>query len=199
MKTNTEIATEIIKPLDPNQFKDTGWGQTIFFTVVGPIVLLCASKLWERIQNKDKIEEKKQTSELSRVEAIVKADLDNKNNLFAEFQKQYNVLLQEIIGRNDEALKDIQATLATTVGVLATLAENQKTYAELALKRSEETREILSSVKENSDRTIIESFNSHIRINQENLRNQEKIINLLQSIQKRLDKFNVPSSLEKDE
>lgn len=173
MNNYIAIASEPLKPIDPSQFKDSEWGQVIFFTVVGPIVLLCANEIWGLIKNRGKRVDKKQDSQLKSFEV-----------LFAELQKNHNVLLQEIIGKNDEALKNIQATLTTAVGVMATVAENQKAYAEIAMRRSEETRLILDEIRKASTHTVIESMNSHVRINQMSMTNQQKIISILEETRK---------------
>jgi hypothetical protein len=186
MKNQLVATVEPIKPIDPAIFKDSGWGQVIFFTLVGPIVLLCANEVWGLIKRRGLRTDRKHESELKSFEAIL-----------ADNQKNFNVLLGEIIGKNDEALRDIQASQTTTVQVLATVAENLKAYADVAIKRSDETRLILDEIRRASSHTVLESMNSHVKITRISLDNQKQIIAMLheliglsRKLHERLDEMN---------
>lgn len=180
MKTYIAVASEPIKPISPGEFKDSDWGQVVFFTVVGPIVLLCANEIWGVIKSRVTRTDKKHEAELKQEALAKEAEIKNKDALLNEVVTQYRALMSDLMSRNEEDIKSLQATQTTTVQVLATVAENLKHYAEIASKRSDETRLILDEIRRASSHTVLESMNSHVKITRISLDNQKQIIAMLQ-------------------
>lgn len=176
MKTIAIIGTESIKPLDPKTYQGSDWGLIILTMIVAPLTLAVFQELFKIIQGRTKQQEKTEDSRLKGEERVLEKSLASQESLLTTFQQQNTQLLNEVISARDEDMKNLQATMTTTMQVVATVSENMKAYAEMAIKRSEETRQILDKIQTASERTVIESINSHIRINQRNLQNQDKII-----------------------
>lgn len=168
-----------------------GWGA--FFA--SPFVLILVNKWWEERQQRNKVDVKREESQVDVFAKMMAAFAENEGKLLEQMQNQHKTLLDDVINRHDEALKNMQASLAMQAQVSSTMAENLRVYAEMAIKRSEETARLLSSLETMTSRTLIESFNSQIRVTQDvakqlsvlNQHNQQEI-KLLEQLHLRFDK-----------
>jgi hypothetical protein len=149
------------------------WGA--FFA--SPFALTLLGKLWEERQQRTKVDVKREESQVDAVAKMLATFSESKDRLLEQVQSQHKSLLDDVIHRHDEVLRNMEASMSMQVQVSATMAENLKMYAEMAIKRSDETARLLASMEGLVNRTLIESFNSHIRINQEVARSLEALKN----------------------
>jgi|SRR6478672_3892538 len=175
MKTIAIIGTASPTPEISSKLPDlpqsAGWG-AIF---ASPFVLALLNKWWEERQQKTKVDVNREQSQVDAIAKMVSAFAESKDKLLEQVQAQQQTLLQDVLTRHDEALQNMQASIAMQAQISSTMAENLRIYAEMAMKHSEESGKLLQEIKGQTDRTLIESFNSHIRINQEVVRSLEKL------------------------
>jgi pyruvate-formate lyase len=168
-----------------------GWGALF----ASPFALTLLGKLWEERQQRVKVDVKREESQVDAVTKMLTAFSESKDRLLEQVQGQHKSLLDDVVNRHDDVLRNMEASLAMQVQVSSTMAENLRMYADMAIKRSEETAKLLAAMQSSVDRTLIESFNSHIRINQEVARSLEALKNqniqeveMLKQVHFRLDK-----------
>jgi hypothetical protein len=175
MEVYASIGTATNAPVLPAKLPDAvpglGWGALF----ASPFALTLLGKWWEERQKRTNVDVKREESQVDAIAKMMTAFAESKDRLLEQVQSQQKTLLDDVINRHDEALQNMQASIAMQSQVSVTMAENLKTYAEMAIKRSEETARLLTAIEAQTNRTVIESFNSHIRINQEVARSLEKL------------------------
>jgi hypothetical protein len=171
------IGTASPAPVLPDKLpplpENSGW-----FALFGmPVIWFFLNKGYDSYQESRKPEIKRETNEVEAVASLMTGFIESKDKLLQQVQDQHKSLLDDVINRHDDVLKNMEASLAMQAQVSSTMAENLKLYAEMAIKRSEETARLLAAIEASVNRTLIESFNSHIRINQEVARSLEALKN----------------------
>lgn len=140
------------------------------------------------VSGKQKLEQKKEEYDEKQVQDLINRALANKDAILKDFQEQYKNLITEVIQKNNQTLESILKSQETLVQLVGFMSENQKTYAEMAMKRSEETASLLQRIESANNSTIINAFNANTvmfaRINS----NQEKQLAKLDVILDRQDK-----------
>lgn len=197
MKTIAIVGTASSVPETLNKLPaEAGWGALF----ASPFVLLLVNKWWEERQQKTKVDVKREESQVDAVAKMMTAFSENKDKLLEQVQSQHKSLLEDVLHRHDEALKNMEASLAMQAQISSSMSENLRLFAEMASKRSDETARLLSNIETQTNRTLIEAFNSHIRINQEVARSLEKIrqfneqeVKMIEQLHLRLDKHFGPN------
>lgn len=195
MKLLSIIGTAAPIPDLPGKLPDVpsgvGWGALF----ASPFALALLNKWWEERQQRTKVDVKREESQVDAVAKMMSAFSENKDRLLEQVQSQHKSLLDDVINRHDEVLRNMEASLSMQVQVSSTMAENLRLYAEMSGKRADETARLLSNMEQLVNRTLIESFNSHIRINQEVTRSLENLkasnkqeVEMLKQVHFRLDK-----------
>lgn len=194
-KTISSIGTAAPTPEISSKLSDAadgvGWGALF----ASPFALALLNKWWEERQQRTKVDVKREESQVDAVAKMMSAFSENKDRLLEQVQTQHKSLLDDVIHRHDEVLRNMEASMSMQVQVSSTMAENFRVWADLANKRSDETTRLLTSMEGIINRTLIESFNSHIRINQEVARSLEKLktqnqqeVKMLEQLHLRFDK-----------
>ena len=155
----------------PNLPEGAGWGAVF----ASPFVLAFAAKWWEERQKRTNVDVKREESQVDAIAKMMQTFAEGKDRLLEQVQNQQKALLEDVINRHDEALKNMQASIAMQAQISSTMAENLRVYAEMAIKRSEESTRLLQAIEAQTNRTVIEAFNSHIRISQDVTRSLEKL------------------------
>jgi len=155
----------------PEAATGVGWGALF----ASPFALTLLAKWWEERQKRTNVDVKREESQVDAITKMVAAFAEGKDKLLEQVQQQQQTLLQDVLTRHDEALQNMQASIAMQAQISSTMSENLRVYAEMAIKRSEESTRLLQAIEAQTNRTLIEAFNSHIRINQEVVRSLEKL------------------------
>lgn len=184
MKHYIIATSEPIKPLDPKTYQGADWGLIIFSVLLAPLILAGAKDFAQIILRKVAQKEKQEDSKQKTVEDIVKKTLEDRDAFIASYQEQNKQLMHEVLSAREEDIKNLQATQATMVQVLATVAENLKAYAQMAVDRSNETKVTLEKIRTASESTVIQSMNSHIKLTRVSIDNQTQILAAINDLKK---------------
>lgn len=155
----------------PEAAAGVGWGALF----ASPFALTLLAKWWEERKKRTDVDVKREESQVDAIAKMVQTFAEGKDKLLEQVQNQQEILLKDVLTRHDEALQNMQASIAMQAQISSTMAENLRVYAEMAIKRSEESTRLLQAIEAQTNRTVIEAFNSHIRISQDVTRSLEKL------------------------
>lgn len=162
-------------------------GDGLLYALVIPVVFFALNKGWEYLQGRQKQSDKREDSEIGSLEKIVQRSVENKDKLLTQLQDEYKILLSEVIGRNDETLKSIQASVATLAAVQATTSDNIKFYAELSAKNYAQMLSLLERLDSVTSRNVGEAFSTQARLYADLRQNQASMNEKLLALHYRFD------------
>lgn len=163
-------------------------GEGSAYALLTAVILFILNKGWDYIQLRVKRQDKKSDSELSLTEQITQKSVENKDKLLQQIQDNQRILLDEVINRNDDALKTLQANLVTVLGVQAAISDNVKHYNELVNQRLNQISETVSRIDTSTSRSVVEAFSTQARLYADLKQNQFSMSNKIDKVHDRLDK-----------
>lgn len=163
-------------------------GDGLLYAFIIPVVFFALNKGWEYLQGRQKQSDKREDSEIGSLEKIVQRSVENKDKLLTQLQDEYKILLSEVIGRNDETLKSIQASVATLAAIQATTSDNIKFYAELSAKNYAQMLSLLERLDSVTSRNVGEAFATQARLYADLRRNQDSMNEKLLALHSRFDR-----------
>lgn len=163
-------------------------GEGSFFAFVSAVVFFLLHKGWEYLQAKTKREEKREDSELSATDRMLQQSVENNDKLLNQLQEGERFLLNEVINRNDEAVKTLQANLVTLLGVQSATHDNLKHYNEAITKSLDRTLDALKQIDNNTSRSLVEALSTQARLYADLKQNQFLLNAKLDKLHYRLDK-----------
>lgn len=195
MKPIASIGTASSVPKLPEKLPEMPENGGWFLVFGAPVVWFFLNKGWEAYQEARKVDNRREEKEIDSVATLVSRSIENKDKLLEQIQSQQKSLLDDVVKRHDEALSNLESSMAILAQVQSTMAENLRVYSEVSKSRSDEIARLLSNLESFSARTNIEALNSHIRISQVVSRNQEtmkqhllQVIEITKRLHDRMDK-----------
>lgn len=182
------FTSQPVNPLPDTDLPTVPIGEGSSYAVMTAVIFFLLNKGWDYAQARIKREDKKSDTELSLTEQITQKSVENKDKLLQQIQENQRILLDEVINRNDEALKTLQANLVTVLGVQAAISDNVKHYNELVNQRLNQIAEIMNRLDTSTSRSVVEAFSTQARLYADLKQNQFLMSNKIDKVHDRLDK-----------